>query len=71
MIRIVRDYLGAEEGRDKDVVVVKRLEWDNRQTGLDVLWSGVTNTYALTSDTAGVIDPSGQNNNSKITKVNS
>ena len=52
MIRIVGDYLGADEGRDKDVVVVKRLEWDNRQRGLDILWSGVTNIYALTSDTA-------------------
>ena len=52
-------------------------ELDNRQRALDflqresdILRLGITNIYSLTSDVAGVIDPSGQNNYSKIAKVN-
>ena len=73
---IIGDASVADAGSDNKTVIVKRSEWDsrqreldNRQKELDILWSRITKINALTSDTAGVTDPSGQNSNSKISKV--
>ena len=80
---IIGDASVADAGSDNKTFIVKRSEWDdrqrelcncqreldNRQKELDILWSRITKINALTSDTAGIIDPAGQNIHSKISKV--
>ena len=77
MIRIIGDASVADAGSDNETFIVKKSEWDNRQresdilrSELDILWSAITKINSLTSDTAGIIDPAGQNTYSKISKVN-
>ena len=84
MIRIVGNASATDAGSDNETVIVKRSEWDNHQRvlrsqkseldycnkGFDIVWSGITKINALTSDVAGVIDSSGQNSYSNISKVN-
>ena len=75
MIRILSDRPAPING-DKMTVTVLKAEWDllnSKKSELDfcqrelsILRSGVTNINALTSDTAGVIDPSGQISLSKV-----
>ena len=77
MIRIVGDASVVDAGSGNETVVVKRSEWDNRQRELDVLrseldivWSGITKINSLTRDTAGILNTSGRNSYSNISKVN-
>ena len=64
-----RDPSGTDDGSDKETVIVKKSELDNYKSELEVLRSGISKIFALTSDTAGVIDPSGQHSYSSISKV--
>ena len=41
----------------------------SQKSKLGILWSGITKIDVLTSDTAGIIDPAGQNTYSNISKV--
>ena len=75
MIRILSDRPAPING-DKMTVTVLKAEWDllkselvNSQNELSIFRTGVTNINALTTDTAGVIDPSGQHSFFSISKV--
>ena len=52
-----------------DLLMSKIIEYDKVNKGFDILWAGITKINALTSDTAGIIDSSGQNSHSNISKV--
>ena len=56
------------DNRQRELDIL-RSELDHRNRGFDIVWSGITKINALTSDTAGIIDPAGQNGHSKISKV--
>ena len=52
-----------------DMLRSQQLEWDRRNRGFEVMLAGYIKINALTSDTAGIIDPSGQHGYSTVSKV--
>ena len=62
------DILRSQKS-ELDTLRSQKSEWDYCNRGFDILWSGISKINALTSDTAGIIDPSVQNSYSKISTV--
>ena len=69
MFTAARDPSGTIDRNDKILVTDNKSELDFIGRGFDMFWSDITNINALTSDAAAVIDSSGQNSFSNISKV--